>query len=102
MEDSIMTKFQKNNYYLVSGDGFKASMFCISRVNHRDKVSATLEFVIMDLKISEYTFAARTLVNRFGSCKPITLHFNGTQDEVITYSEVVIDSKNKIDRTYKI
>ena len=97
-----MTKFQKNTYYLVEGDGFKASMFCTSRTNHRDRVSATLEFVIMDLKITEYTFAARTLVNRFGSCKPISIYFIGNEDEVITYSEVVIDSKNKIDRTYKI
>ena len=99
-----MKKFEKNNYYLVEGPGFKASMYCISRTNHRDKVSATLEFVIMDLKISEYTFAARTLVNRFGSNQPISIYWNSDEnkDEVITYSEVIIESKNKINRTYKL
>lgn len=99
-----MTKFEKNTYYLVTGEGFKASMFCIRRTNHRDKVSATLEFVIMDLKISEYTFAARTLVNRFGGAEPISIFWNAneTKDEIITYNDVVIDSKNKIDRTYKL
>ena len=104
MEETNMTKFQKNNYYLVNGDGFKASMYCIDRINHRDKVSATLEFIIMDLKIIEYSFAARSLVNRFSGRKPISIYWNKNEDkdEVVIYSEVVIKAKNKIDRNYKI
>lgn len=97
-----MTKFEKNNYYLVTGDGFKASMLCIRKTNHRDRVSATLEFIIMDLKITNFTFATRAFVNRFSGCKPISIYFTENQDEVVTYSEVIIDSKNKIDRNYKL
>lgn len=97
-----MTKFEKNNYYLVNGDGFKASMFCIRKTNHRDKVSATLEFIIMDLKITNFTFAARAFVNRFSGRKPVSIYFAENEDEVVTYCEVIIDSKNKIDRNYKL